>query len=212
MLKTILVASFVGIVILTECILAYLLIPSTANVEAWAKAKESGAAAIATATPAHATPHVGAAATKKDGHGAHGGHDTKTSHGAKSGHGAADAHGAKPAHAAASGHGGHEHEVELGKFNVIIHQPAADVTLRVNFMLFGLVEEKEHHEFTELLAQNQHRLRDLILSEIRNSQTSDLTDPGLALIKRRLLATSNALLGKEILRTIVFSDFSFIEQ
>ena len=202
MLKPILVATFVAVVILTECIFAYMLIPSSADAENWAKTKDSPAAhpvAVAKAADSHGG-HAPAGA--KDAHGGHGGgHGAKTDKKAPAAHGSHGAHGSN-----------HEHEVELGKFNVMIHQPAADVTLRINFHLIGTVEEKEEHEFAELLAKNQHRLRDHIISEIRNSETSDLTDPGLALIKRRILATSNALLGKPILRTIVFSDFSFIEQ
>jgi hypothetical protein len=126
----------------------------------------------------------------------------------------------KAAKEAASGHAAHEHkhegkpetEVELGKYNVVVHHPASNVTLRVNFHLIGTVETGEHHEFEELLAKNQHRLRDQAIFEIRNCQIDDLTDPGLALLKRRILAKSNDLLGKPLLRSVVFSDFSFVEQ
>ena len=166
MLKTIIVAAFVGIVILVECMLAYSMIPSQADVEAWADAKAKSAV--------------------EDAHG----------------------HGEE-------GHGGeskHEVEVDLGKYNVVVHQPAANVTLRVNFHLIGTVPHEEHKEFEELFAANQHRLRDQVLSEIRNSEVTDLTDPGLGLIKRKILAKTNVLLGKPILRTVVFSDFAFIEQ
>ena len=48
---------------------------------------------------------------------------------------------------------GHEHEVELGKFNVIVHKPAENLTMRVNFHLIGTVGEKEHKEFEELYRQ-----------------------------------------------------------
>jgi len=122
-------------------------------------------------------------------------------------------------------HGGHgatgqaakyrEHpevEVDLGKYNVIVHQPTANVTLRVSFHLIGTVSEEEHTEFEHLLEKNQHRLRDQAIFEIRNCQIEDLTDPGLALLKRRILAKSNDLFGKPLLHSVVFSDFSFIEQ
>jgi hypothetical protein len=107
---------------------------------------------------------------------------------------------------------GHQHEVDLGKYNVVVHHPASNVTLRVNFHLIGTVEEKEHKEFEELLAKNNHRLRDQAIFEIRNCQIDDLTDPGLALLKRRILAKSNDLLGKPLIHSVVFSDFSFVEQ
>jgi len=105
-----------------------------------------------------------------------------------------------------------EVEVDLGKYNVIVHQPTANVTLRVSFHLIGTVSEEELTEFEHLLEKNQHRLRDQAIFEIRNCRVEDLTDPGLALLKRRILAKSNDLFGKPLLHSIVFSDFSFIEQ
>lgn len=170
MLKTLLVSLFVGVVILVECLVAYTLIPSQSQVEAWAEAKAKTAAETAHAADDHG-----------DGHG----------------------HG---------GEANHEVEVDLGKYNIVVHQPSANLTLRVNFHLVGLVGEKEHHDFESLYSTNEHRLRDQVLSEIRNSEITDLTDPGLGLIKRKILAKSNDLLGKPILRTVVFSDFAFIEQ
>lgn len=179
MLKLILVSLFVGVVILVECFAAYSLIPSQAQVEAWAEAKAQAAAEAAHA--AHGEEH-------EEGHG--------------DGHG--EEHG--------EGHASHEVEVDLGKYNIVVHQPSANLTLRVNFHLVGLVAEKDHHDFEALFNTNQHRLRDQVLSEVRNSEISDLTDPGLGLIKRKILAKSNDLLGKPILKTVVFSDFAFIEQ
>ena len=64
----------------------------------------------------------------------------------------------------------------------------------------------------QVYERNKHRFRDLVLFEIRNSEYDDLMDPGLGLIKRRILEKSNALLGKSILKTVVFSDFTYVEQ
>jgi flagellar basal body-associated protein FliL len=164
MTKTLIVAVVVAVVILTECMFAYLLIPSRGELEKWSAEKAAKAAKSGGA-----------------------GHDHKPE--------------GKP-----------ETEVELGKYNVIVHHPASNVTLRVNFHLVGTVLADDHHEFEELLAKNQHRLRDQAIFEIRNCQIDDLTDPGLALLKRRILAKSNDLLGKPLLRSVVFSDFSFVEQ
>ena len=51
-----------------------------------------------------------------------------------------------------------------------------------------------------------------MIYEVRNSEIGDLTDPGLALIKRKILGKSNDLLGKPVLTTVVFSDYAFVEQ
>ena len=109
-------------------------------------------------------------------------------------------------------HGEAEVEVELGKFNIVVHKPAASYTMRINFHLIGTVKEVEQEEFHHLLEKCQHRLRDQVIFEIRNAEVGDLTDPGLALIKRRILGKSNDLLGKPLLVTIVFSDYAFVEQ
>ena len=162
--KTIIVAGLVAVVILTECLFAYLLIPSRGDLEKWSVEK----------------------AAKE----------------AKTGHNTQDRkHEGKP-----------ESEVDLGKYNVVVHHPASNVTLRVNFHLIGTVLGDDSKEFEELLTKNQHRLRDQAIFEIRNCQIDDLTDPGLALLKRRILAKSNDLLGKPLLHSVVFSDFSFVEQ
>jgi len=170
MLKPILVAVFISAVILVECAFAYLLIPSTADLETWAQKKEGEQAAA----------------------GEHGGEHAE---------GKAAEHSTE-----------HEAEVELGKFNVIVHKPADNLTMKVSFHLIGTVPEKEHKEFEELFIKCEHRLRDQIIFEIRKSDVPELSDPGLALLKRKILAKSNELLGKPILHTVVFSDFAFIEQ
>ena len=169
MLKPILVAVFISAVILVECAFAYLLIPSTTDLETWAKKKEGDAVAAE--------------------HGSEAPEEHKGEHAAE-----------------------HEAEVELGKFNIIVHKPADNLTMRVNFHLIGTVPEKEHKEFEELYAKCEHRLRDQIIFEVRKSDVAELSDPGLALLKRKILAKSNELLGKSMLHTIVFSDFAFIEQ
>jgi hypothetical protein len=235
MLKPILISSLVAIVILTECVLAYFLIPSAADVQARveaappAAAKEQGHAETPDKHEGKDEKH----GAKDDGHG-----KPAEAQAAKSSHG--DAHGSKSAHAskpaktaAASGHGGGGHggghgastakvpagsgtggevEVELGKFNLMVHEPASNITLRINFHLVGTVDDEESGEFSHLLEKNQHRLRDQVIFEIRNAQMSDLTDPGLGLIKRRILAKTNDLLGHAILKNVVFSEFSYIEQ
>jgi hypothetical protein len=164
MFKPIVVAVLVAVVILVECLFAWLLIPSRSDLESWAVARSAKDAAAAQA-------------------------------------------GQEPRRSGAA-----EIEVDLGKYNVVVHQPATNMTLRVNFHLIATIAQQQQSEFDGLFAKHQHRLRDQAIFEIRNCQIEDLTDPGLALLKRRILAKSNDLLGKPILRSVVFSDFSFIEQ
>ena len=102
-------------------------------------------------------------------------------------------------------------EVDLGTFSTTAHRPNSNATLRVDFHLIGTVEDRDRSEFIGLFKRNEHRFRDNVLVEIRNSELPQLTDPGLGLIKRRILEKSNALFGKPLLRSVVFSEFSFVE-
>lgn len=103
-------------------------------------------------------------------------------------------------------------EVDLGEFNVCVFQHLSGTTLRVDFHLFGTVGAEDEMEFLELMEDNRHRFRDQILATICSAEITDLTEPGLGLIKRKLLERTNKTLGKPLLRVVIFSDFSFIEQ
>jgi hypothetical protein len=103
-------------------------------------------------------------------------------------------------------------EVDLGEFNVTAYQPASNTTLRIDFHLFGTVAAKEQKEFMTLLEENLHRFRGQVLETVRSSEITDLTDAGLGLVKRKIMDKTNRILGKPLLQTIIFSDFSFIEQ
>jgi hypothetical protein len=103
-------------------------------------------------------------------------------------------------------------EIELGDFSITVTQPNSPTALRVDFMLWGTIKEADQPEVKSLFDRNIHRFRDMVLSEIRNLESTDLADPELTLIKRRILAKSNDLLGKPVLKSVVFSQFSYIEQ
>jgi flagellar FliL protein len=104
-----------------------------------------------------------------------------------------------------------EIEVDLGGFTITNHRLQSESTIRTDFHLYGTVDESEAEEFRELYARNEKRLRDQIIMEIRNCDVTDLEDAGLGLIKRRFLKISNSLLGKPLLREIIFTDYTFVE-
>jgi hypothetical protein len=101
-------------------------------------------------------------------------------------------------------------EVDLGKFSVVIRKPAGGTT-RVNFHLVGTVPESQRDEFSQRLAKCQHRLREQVSQEVQQAGSGDLAEPGLALIKRKILERSNDLLGQPLLRTVILSDYSLVE-
>ncbi|GAB6165430.1 hypothetical protein JCM19992_14300 [Thermostilla marina] len=107
---------------------------------------------------------------------------------------------------------GNEVEVDLGEFSVTAYQPTTETTLRIDFHLWGTVAADKQEAFTETWNKNQNRLRDQVITIVRSAELTDLTDAGLSLVKRRILEKTNRLMGKPYLRTVIFSDFSFVEQ
>lgn len=107
---------------------------------------------------------------------------------------------------------GSEVEVDLGQFSVTSYQPTTQTTLRIDFHLWGTVDQSMERDFLAAWARNNNRLRDQILVIVRSSELADLTDAGLGLIKRKILEKVNHTLGKPYLKSVVFSEFSFIEQ
>ncbi|MGV3605094.1 MAG: flagellar basal body-associated FliL family protein [Planctomycetaceae bacterium] len=256
MMKILVVAGVVGFVVISEVVLAYMLIPSTKQVQEWAEthdvSEEHSKEKDAHAKEGHDKEGHGDEKKADDGHGgeakakpAKGGHgEAKGGHGAAKpaakagGHGGG--HGAPAAAAHGGGHGGGGHggghgapaagghgpavgpalgsggtgevEMDLGKYNIMVYHPAQNMTLKINFHLIGTVTEGEETDASTLFTHVEHRLRDQIIFEIRNSTPADLTDPGLGLIKRKILAKTNELLGQPLLQNIVFSDFTYLEQ
>lgn len=103
-------------------------------------------------------------------------------------------------------------EVDLEEFSVTAFQPISNTSLRIDFHLYGIVAAADEEEFMARLNENRHRFREQVLVIARSADLADLTDAGLGLIKRQILEKTNATLGKPLLRAVIFSDFSFIEQ
>ncbi len=130
-----------------------------------------------------------------------------------------------------------QREVDLGKFSLTAFDPNSNTTLLIDFHLFGTVAaepeekgakgggehghgghgkpgeaEEDNSAFGKLFKKSQNRFRDQVIVIIRNAQMSDLTDPGLGLIKRQILAKTNSLLGEPLLKEVLFSDFAVVQQ
>jgi hypothetical protein len=104
------------------------------------------------------------------------------------------------------------HEVKLGSYHVVTFNTETGTSLNIDFELYGTVLAKEEKEFTELFEANKVRLREQILVTVRGSDVTDLSDPDLGLLKRKILEKTNRTLGKPLLNEAIFSKFSFIER
>jgi len=103
-------------------------------------------------------------------------------------------------------------EVSLGAYHVVTYDTDTGASLNVDFDLFATVQSNEESEFFTLFESNSHRIRDQIFITVRGTEVTDLTDPTLGLIKRKILEKTNRALGKPLLHEVVFSKFSFVER
>jgi len=103
-------------------------------------------------------------------------------------------------------------EVSLGSFHVVTNDPETGASLNVDFDLFATVQADDESEFFTLFESNSNRIREQVLITVRGVEVTDLTDPTLGLIKRKILEKTNRALGKPLLLEAVFSKFSFVER
>jgi len=178
---------FVVSVVLGECVVAYLLISRTSP-------SSAAAPGVAADEKAEEPKAEVKAEHGKGGSGHQGGTATTPSDG-----------GSDPAV-------GDLVEIDLEQFAVTAHQPTSNTTTRIEFHLFGMISNQDKEEFERLLKASQHRFREQVLMTVRRAEATDLADAGLGLIKRQILEKTNILLGKPLLRAIVVSDFSYLEQ
>ena len=107
---------------------------------------------------------------------------------------------------------GEMNEVALGSFHVLSYNPDTGSKTNVDFELFATVLADEEGEFFDLFEANEQRIREQILVTLRGTELTDLTDPTLGLVKRKVLEKTNRALGKPLLHEAIFSKFSFEER
>ncbi|MEM9187281.1 MAG: flagellar basal body-associated FliL family protein [Planctomycetota bacterium] len=103
-------------------------------------------------------------------------------------------------------------EVELGPFTVTRFNPESDTTINVDFELYATVLADEKLDFDTQFETNRNRVRDQVTVTLHSAEASQLTDPGLGLIKRRILEKTNRALGKPLVREILVTRFNFVER
>lgn len=194
MMRKLLPGLIVVTVVGVECAAAYLFLPSPSQTAALAHVQPAE-----TPEPPKHAPEEDHSKQKKGGHG-----HAKEAGGEKE----------EKKHGEAKEHKGPRpdlQEVDLGQFTVTSVQAGSNTTLRIAFHLYGIVSGLDQERFEVRMKETQHRFREQVILAIRAADLSDLTEPGLGLIKRTILEKSNAMLGLPLLKAIVVSDFSFME-
>ena len=101
--------------------------------------------------------------------------------------------------------------VKLGEFDLVMHMANEQINRYFFFQLSASVKTEDKDMLLESWTENEDRLRDQINEIIRNAKITDLTDPGLGLIKRQILTKVNRTLGKPYLQSIYFPNFTYRE-
>lgn len=77
--------------------------------------------------------------------------------------------------------------VLIGDFMFRGIRGAEGVKTRLSFSLYAAVDNAERDQFERVLEQRRHRIREQVITAIRLTKTSDLQEPSLARLKRRIL-------------------------
>ncbi len=103
-------------------------------------------------------------------------------------------------------------EFDLESFSAPFTPAGSDRNHRVEMNLFGTLYLKDKKRLEELFAERKGRFKHRLNLEIRSSTLEELEENQLGLIQRRILATSNELLGEPILLSVGFHDYQVIEE
>ncbi len=105
-------------------------------------------------------------------------------------------------------------EFPLGDYRVSFKPPGSDRNYSIEFRLFGTVRNKDESKLEALYKERAGRFHDRMMLEVRNATMDELEENQLGLIRRRILATSNDILGEDdpLLMGIGFNDYQLIEE
>jgi flagellar FliL protein len=78
--------------------------------------------------------------------------------------------------------------------------------------VYGTVLAEEAPEFEHRFEKSNARIREQITMTMHGTESADLTDAGLGLIKRQILEKTNRALGQPLIKEVLFSKFNFVER
>lgn len=103
-------------------------------------------------------------------------------------------------------------EVDLGDFNISVVRPEIRTTLRIRFQLAGLVSEQDLHDLEDFRVIHEHRLRDMIITELTKTESKHFSDPRLSELRSSLMNHVNDMSRPIVFRDLIFSRFSMVKQ
>jgi len=98
-------------------------------------------------------------------------------------------------------------EVDLGDITFTEGDPTG-TPFRLSIHFYGLINKKDREEYDKRYELNKNRIRSAILTILRSSQQSEITDPSLSLIKNKIMVKVNDILGMPLVKGIVCTDIA----
>ena len=103
-------------------------------------------------------------------------------------------------------------EVDLGAFDITIHDNKAQSTYAVDCKVVGTIKKEEKSDFDTLYENNKNRVREKIMVEFRSAKVEELAESELGLIKQRISENINQLFRKTLLREVFLPEFNYYQQ
>lgn len=103
-------------------------------------------------------------------------------------------------------------EFDIGEFK-ISNNSVEGSPIRIDCKIFAEVPKEYESNFTEAYDSKKHRVRDAVQAVIRGATYTDVTDPDLGVIKRKLKKAVTDVVGsdKPYVAQIIVSDFQSYE-
>ncbi len=100
---------------------------------------------------------------------------------------------------------------ELGYFHLRQLRPTRDETINVKFELHLLMpEDASGLELENRLNRWTQRLRDQVITAVRNAEVKDFTEPGLRRLQKMILLRINRLLKFARIEKIYLTQYEFV--
>jgi len=115
------------------------------------------------------------------------------------------------AESAGEGEGDGTVEIDLKDYSVTRYQAASNTNLRIDLHLHGIVTKDDEKDFKHFYELNQARFREQVVVIVRGAELADLADPSLQLIKRMILDKARTILGRPLLKEVLITDYSMLE-
>jgi hypothetical protein len=99
-------------------------------------------------------------------------------------------------------------EIDLGGFTVTDSDAKAKRTRFVAMHVYAVVPKEKAEEFTHTHESHRERVRGVVISLVRQTESRELADPDLKLLRSKLASALRREMKTELLEQVVFGDFT----